>query len=469
MPSLPAALSTAVEACFPTDFLSTDSETLAAYGRDWTRVHPSAPSAVAFPRSTHEVARFLALCNEHRVAVVPSGGRTGLAGGAVAAAGEVVLSTDRMRHIGPVDTTARTVTVQAGAVTKAVHEHCAEHGLSWPIDFASAGSSQVGGNIATNAGGVRVVRYGLTRHWVLGLQVVTMDGSVLELNGALEKNNTGLDMRQVFIGTEGTLGVVTEATLKLAPMPYQTRVALLAVDDLRAALRLFESARNARGFELLAFELVTKACMQAVLTSHGGHPPLADDHPAYVLVELELPESSEPTAGAERWLEQVFADGLVKDGVLAQSATESTKLWALREDIGEALAKQGFLHKNDVAVPVSQMPAFVEQMQQVFTDRYPELAVYVFGHIGDGNLHINVMKPDDMETEIFLQRCHETDKVLFELVQQHRGSISAEHGIGLLKKAFLGFSRTAAELAWMRQIKHSFDPHGLLNPGKIFD
>src|SRR5262245_16882331 len=216
MSALPGAFAAAIERDFPADLLSVDPADLATFGRDWTQVIDPRPAAVAQPRSTEEVSRLLRLCSDHRVPVVPSGGRTGLAAGAVAAKGEIVVSLARMRRMDPVDLLGATVRVQAGAVTEEVHRHVAEHGLTWPVDFASKGSSQVGGNIATNAGGVKVIRYGLTRQWVLGLEVVLMSGEVLELNGALEKNNTGIDLRQLFIGSEGTLGIITEATLKLS-------------------------------------------------------------------------------------------------------------------------------------------------------------------------------------------------------------------------------------------------------------
>ena len=449
------------------DGLALDAATLAAYGRDWTKEHTPSPSAIAFPRTTSAVSRLLALCNEACVPVVPSGGRTGLAGGAVAAKGEVVLSLERMRRMDPVDPVARTVRVQAGAVTAAVHAHCAQVGLTWPVDFASSGSSHIGGNIATNAGGVQVVRYGLTRQWVIGLEVVLMSGEVLELNGALEKNNTGVDLRQLFIGSEGVLGVVTEATLKLAPLPGDSRVALLAVPDLGGALRVFASARAAAGFELCAFEYFTDACLDAVLEETGGAPPLAERSPAYVLVELEPPPGG---LGAEdRWLEGLFERGLVRDGVLAESAAQGRLLWSLRERISETLTKRGFLHKNDVSVPVARLEAFTRDMAEAFRARYPDFEIFLFGHVGDGNLHVNVMQPGHLSKEAFLATCAEADTLLFELIQRHGGSISAEHGIGLLKKAFLHFSRTEAELRLFRGLKEVLDPKGLLNPGKIFD
>ena len=450
------------------DRFTTDSAQLEAYGRDWTKIHTPAPSAIAFVETTEEVAALLRLCHEHDVPVVPSGGRTGLAGGAVAANGEVVISLDRMRRIDKVDALARTVRCQAGAVTAAVHEHCAEAHLTWPVDFASAGSSQIGGNIATNAGGVRVVRYGLTRQWVLGLQVVTMTGEVLELNGDLEKNNTGLDLRQLFIGSEGTLGIITEATLKLAPLPTASRVALLAVNGLRSGLEVFLSARQQNDFDLLAFEYLTDECLQLVLRDLDAAHPLSSPAEAYVLVEIETPTSAQADA-AEAWLGHLFERQLVIDGVLAASQSQSDDLWAYRERISETLSKTGLVHKNDVSVPVRRLADFVDDMHAAFAARYPHFDLYFFGHVGDGNLHVNVMKPETMPLSEFLEQCHGTDRVLFELINQHRGSISAEHGIGLLKKPFLHYSRSPAELSFFRDIKRTFDPKGLLNPGKVFD
>ena len=232
---LPSDLLASLSRDFPADFLSREPAVLESHGKDWTKLYPPKPSAVVFPRTTDEVSRLLRLCSQHRVAVVPSGGRTGLSGGAVAANGELVLSLDRMNRMEAVDPLSQTVRVQAGAITEAVHQHCAAHGLTWPVDFASKGSSQVGGNIATNAGGVKVIHYGMTRNWVLGLQVVLMDGRVLELNGSLEKNNTGMDLRHLFIGTEGTLGVITEATLRIRPYtPLSMRY--FFYDSLRTAI-----------------------------------------------------------------------------------------------------------------------------------------------------------------------------------------------------------------------------------------
>lgn len=449
---------------FPSDFVSLDASDLDEYGKDWTKVYAPQPSAVVFPRSTAEVARVLALCNELRVPVVPSGGRTGLAGGAVAAHGEVVLTLERMRAMGPVDTLGATVRVQAGAVTEAVHQHCAPFGLTWPVDFASKGSSHVGGNIATNAGGVRVIRYGLTRQWVLGLEVVLADGSILELNGALEKNNTGPDLRQLFIGSEGTLGVITEATLKLARLPCPADVLLFGLRELEGVLTLFRAARSGP-FVINAYEFFTASCLGRLMRHRKARPPFETPCDYYVLLEVERGDAQV----LEDWFSKLLGEGLVVDGTLAQHSSQAAELWSLREGISESLAATGLPHKNDVALPIAGLEAFTAELRHVFEERYPGWEIALFGHIGDGNLHINVMKPDELGGGDFLARTKEADHVLFSLVRAHHGSISAEHGVGLLKKPYLGYTRSAEELELFRGLKALFDRNGILNPGKIID
>ncbi len=462
---LPESFLAAVAKDFPEDFLSRDASDLAEYGRDWTKVHLPAPSAIAFPRTTDEVARLVRLCSEHAIAIVPSGGRTGLAGGAVAAKGELVLTLSRMRRLEPVDLLGATVRVQAGAVTEAVHQHCAEHGLTWPVDFASKGSSTVGGNIATNAGGVKVIRYGLTRNWVLGLQIVLPSGEVLELNGALEKNNTGTDLRQLFIGSEGTLGIVTEATLKLTRVPGKLDVFLFALDDLASVLRLFREARSSGPFTIMAYEFFTDRCLARLKSHRNVRDPFAGPSPYYVLLEVE----SGDAAAVQTWIESLFDRALVTDGVLAQHSSQAAELWTLREGISESLSATGLPHKNDISLPVSALEPFCRELETLLGDRYPSFEICLFGHIGDGNLHVNVMKPDELAKDVFLARAKELDREMFTLVRQYRGSISAEHGIGLLKKDFLPFSRTPEELTLLRALKRTLDPRGILNPGKIID
>jgi FAD/FMN-containing dehydrogenase len=453
-----------IERELSSDVLTRDADDLVEYGRDWTRVHVPSPCAVAFPRSTAEVATLLRLCNEAGLAVVPSGGRTGLAGGAVAKDGELVISLSRMRRIDPVDVLGATVRVQAGAITEAVHQHCAPHGLTWPVDFASKGSSHVGGNIATNAGGVKVIRYGLTRHWVLGLQVVTAAGDILELNGALEKNNTGLDLRQLFIGSEGTLGIVTEAVLKLTRLPDKQSVLLFAVSDVAAVLSLFRDVRRS-AFTIAAYEFFTDRCLERVKRHRRARSPFEAAYPYFVLLELE----DAGDEALEAWLGSLFERGLIVDGTLAQTSSQASELWSLREGISESLSATGFPHKNDIALPVAALEGFCAELDAVFQAKYPDWEIALFGHIGDGNLHVNVMKPDALDKAEFLKRTSEADHVMFSLVQKHAGSISAEHGIGLLKKPYLPYSRTAAELDVLRAVKRALDPKNTLNPGKIFD
>ncbi len=462
---LPADFLAELLATLPPDAVTTEPSELAELGRDWTKVFAPSPSAAVFPRSTEEVARVVRLANARGVAVVPSGGRTGLAGGAVAKDGELVLSMSRMRRMDPVDVSGRTVRVQAGAVTAAVHEHVAPHGLTWPVDFASKGSSHVGGNIATNAGGVKVIRYGLTRNWVLGLEVVLASGEVLQLNGALEKNNTGFDLRQLFIGSEGTLGVITEATLKLARLPEKLDVFLFAVEDFAAVLRLFREVRAGGPFTVSAYEFFTDRCFARLERHRGLSMPLSARATHYVLLEVE-PDGA---ASLDAWLASLFERGLVLDGTMAQTSSQAEKLWALREGISESLSATGLPHKNDIAVPIANLEGFTAELDAVFGAGYPGWEICLFGHIGDGNLHVNVMKPEALEKAEFLRQTGAADHAMFELVKKHAGSISAEHGVGLLKKPYLSYSRAPAELAALRAIKGALDPRNTLNPGKILD
>ncbi len=362
----------------------------------------------------------------------------------------------------PVDTLGGTVRVQAGAVTEAVHAHVAPHGLLWPIDFASKGQSQVGGNIATNAGGVKVIRYGLTRQWVLGLEVVLMDGTILELGGALEKNNTGIDLRQLFIGSEGILGVITAATLKLTPRPRRLDVVLLAAADLAAVVRLFREVRVS-GLVVSAYEFFTHRCVARLVAHRGVRMPIEEPTDCYVLLEVEDASAEALEAFTAAMLERELAS----DGVVAQSSAQAAELWQLREGISESLSATGLPHKNDVALPVAALEAFCAELDAVFAARYPGWEVCLFGHIGDGNLHINVMKPDELDRDSFFARVADADRDMFELVRRHRGSISAEHGIGLLKRPYLSYSRSAEELRLMAALKRALDPRGLLNPGKL--
>jgi FAD/FMN-containing dehydrogenase len=437
---------------FPDDFSSSDPSDLETYGRDWTKVYPPRAGLLCRPRSTDEVSRLLRHCSAHK---------TGLAGGAMAANGELVLSLERMRKLEPIDALGLTLRVQAGAITEAVHQHCAEQGLFWPVDFASKGSSQVGGNIATNAGGVRVIRYGLTRQWVLGLQVVLASGEVLELNGALEKNNTGVDLRQLFIGSEGILGVITEATLKLTRLPTKVEVLLLALPSLEAVLKLFERARTGP-FTVMAYEFFTDKCLARVTKHRKLKAPFDAPSSHYVLLEVEQVDGA-----LDGWLQSLFDGGLVTDGTLAQNAEQAKELWTYREAISESLSATGLPHKNDIALPISRLHTFCAELETLLAKKYADWELCLFGHIGDGNLHVNIMKPDAMDKPAFLTRTHDVDAAMFDLVRAHKGSVSAEHGIGLLKKDWLGHTRSPVEIELMRSLKRTLDPLGILNPGKV--
>lgn len=442
--------------------LSRSQEDLTHFGKDWSGLLEPSPCAIAFPRTTQQVAELLKLCSEHRVSVVPSGGRTGLSGGACAATGELVLSLAKMNRMGEVDVASRTVRVQAGAVTQAVHQHCEPHGLTWPVDFASKGSSQVGGNLSTNAGGVRVIRYGNARNWVMAVQAVTMQGEVLELNGDLEKNNTGYDLRNLLIGAEGTLAVITEATLKLAPPPSQTQVFFFGVESMSKVIELFKAARSGP-FEVSAFECLSQACYKQSVEFFRITPPVsAEGCGVFVLLEIE-----NPLGELDPWLEKLYESGLIREGTLAQSPKEAETLWKIREGVAEAVMAGSTVHQHDVSVPIARLQQFADGIEAQYRRDYPRFEVFIFGHIGDGNLHIFIRKPETMTTDEFIAECKKSDDDLFRTIQGLRGSISAEHGIGVLKRAALPYSRSPLEITILRGLKKAFDPLNLLNPGKL--
>ncbi len=444
--------------------LKTDPADLEHYGRDWTRRWAPAPLAIALPGNVEEVQAVVRWANQQNVAIVPSGGRTGLSGGAVAANGELVLSLERMNQALGFDPVDRTLTVQAGMPLETVHNAAREHGLQYPVDFAARGSCSIGGNIATNAGGIRVIRYGNTREWIAGLKVVTGSGDVLELNRGLIKNSSGYDLRQLLIGSEGTLGIVVEATLRLADPPPPSNVMLLALPSFEVLMRVFAAFRER--LQLEAFEFFTDVALEHVL-AHGAQKPFDETHPFYVVAEFASGDEA-TEAAAMAAFEHGMEQGWIVDGVISQSDAQAAQLWRLREGITESLARYK-PYKNDVSVRISAMPAFLAETQRLLGEAYPHFEVVWFGHIGDGNLHINVLKPDDVADADFIVACEQVTKVLAECLQRHGGSISAEHGIGLVKKPYLGSTRCAAEVALMRGVKRVFDPNGVLNPGKLFD
>lgn len=444
--------------------LTTEPAELEHYGRDWTRRWTPAPLAIALPGNVDEVQAILRWASAQGVAVVPSGGRTGLSGGAVAANGELVLSLERMNKALAFDAVDRTLTVQAGMALEAVHNAALEHGLIYPVDFAARGSCSIGGNIATNAGGIRVIRYGNTREWIAGLKVVTANGELLELNKGLIKNSSGYDFRQLLIASEGTLGVIVEATLKLTDPPPASNVMLLALPSFEVLMQVFAAFRER--MQLQAFEFFTDRALEHVL-AHGAQAPFAEVHPFYVVTEFAAGDEVQEAAAMAAF-EACMEQGWVSDGVVSQSDAQAAQLWRLREGITEAVARYK-PYKNDVSVRISAMPAFMARTQALIGQAYPHFDVVWFGHIGDGNLHINVLKPDATDDAEFLQQCEHVTKLLAQVLKDFDGSISAEHGIGLVKKGYLDSTRGEAEIALMKAVKRAFDPQGLLNPGKVFD
>lgn len=434
------------------------------YGRDWTRRWTPAPLAVALPASIDEVQAIVRWANAERVALVPSGGRTGLSGGAVAASGELVVSLERMNRVLEFDAIDRTLTVQAGIALQSVHDSARAHGLVYPVDFAARGSCSIGGNIATNAGGIRVIRHGNTREWVCGLKLVTGNGELLDLNRGLIKNSSGYDLRHLVIGAEGTLGIVVEATLKLTDPPPPAQVMLLGLPDMAALMHVFGLFRA--HLALQAFEFFTDLALSYVL-AHGAQRALEGDHPYYVVVEYDAADER-----AEMAALAVFGEaserGWITDGVIARSQVQAAALWRLREGITESLAQRQ-PYKNDVSVRIAVVPTFLQEMQALLEREYPGIEVVWFGHIGDGNLHVNVLKPAAISGEDFVRQCEGVTHELAAMLQRHGGSISAEHGIGLVKKPYLGSTRSSAEIALMRGVRHAFDPGGIMNPGKLFD
>jgi len=441
-----------------------DVDALAQYGRDWTRAIEPAPVAAVLPGSIEEVQAIVRLAVERGLAIVPSGGRTGLSAGAVAAQGELVVALDRLDDIGDFSAVDRTVRCGAGVVTGRLQAFAEEQGLFYPVDFASSGSSQIGGNIATNAGGIKVIRHGMTRDWVAGLKVVTGTGELLDLNRGLIKNNAGYDLRHLMIGSEGTLGMIVEATISLREPPGDLAVMVLGVPDMPSIMTVLDAFRGE--LALHAFEFFSEDALARVIEHQGLQRPFDTSCPYYAL--LEFVGGDESLERAMALFESGIEGGWVLDGSISQSVAQARALWRLREDISETISRWT-PYKNDISTRVSDAPAFLQEVEAVVSANYPDFEIIWFGHIGDGNVHLNILKPDALPMAEFQARCGEVSRWVFEIVQRYGGSVSAEHGVGLLKKDYLSYTRSVAEIEIMRQIKRVFDPAGILNPGKIFD
>ncbi|KZY74734.1 FAD-linked oxidase [Oleiphilus sp. HI0071] len=455
----------ALEAVLDEGKLRTDSDSLESHGKDWTKMYEVAPLAIAFPRSTEQVQAIVKLANELEFSIVPSGGRTGLSGGAVASNGEVVISFDYMNQIVDFSASDRSVKVQAGVITQQLQDFAEEQGLYYPVDFASAGSSQIGGNLATNAGGIKVIKYGMSRDWVLGLTVVTGAGEILNLNSDLLKNNTGYDLRHLFIGAEGTLGLITEATMRLTRQPDNLTVLVLGLNDITNTMDVLKAFQSK--LDLTAYEFFSHEAMGHVRAHADVPAPFESSAPYYALLEFEC-TTEQVMDSAMELFEHCVENEWVVDGVISQSETQANNLWRLREGISESIAPRT-PYKNDISVVVSKVPQFLTEINDVVTKHYPDFEIIWFGHIGDGNLHLNILKPVDLARDEFFAKCVKVNKWVFDIVEKYNGSVSAEHGVGLVKKDYLRYTRSDAEIALMKGIKQVFDPKGVMNPGKIFD
>jgi FAD/FMN-containing dehydrogenase len=438
---------------------------------DWRGQYHGKAAAVVKPGNTQEVARVVELLAAHRVAMVPQGGNTSLCGASVpdGSGTQVVINLSRMNRVRAVDTDNNTMTVEAGCVLASLQQEAERHDRLFPLSLGAEGSCEIGGNLSTNAGGTAVLRYGNTRELVLGVEVVLPDGRVWDGLRGLRKDNTGYDLKHLFVGAEGTLGIVTAAVLKLFPRPRSRATAFAAVESPAAAVALLGRLRQACGERITGYELIARVCVDLVLAHMpGSRDPLAERHPWYVLIELSDSAEGE---GVKRLLqeslEEAAAEGLVRDAALAASEAQRAALWKLREDISEAQKQDGPSIKHDVSVPVSRVPRFIEEADAALAKRFPGIRIVAFGHVGDGNIHYNCGKAERQAAEAFFGEAPEVNRVVYDIVTSLGGSISAEHGLGALKREEIRRYKGALELELMARIKAALDPHGLMNPGKV--
>jgi FAD/FMN-containing dehydrogenase len=419
-------------------------------------------AGVAYPRTTEQVSRIMAICNEDGLPVTPQGGLTGMAGGGVPLVPSLLLSLERMRAIEELDPAGRTITVQAGVVLEAVQQAADAADFFFPLDLGGRGTAQIGGNASTNAGGNRVLRYGMMRELILGVEAVLADGTVISSLNRMLKNNAGYDLKHLFIGSEGTLGVITRLVLRLFPKPRSACTGLVAVRDFPALLALMKEANASFGSTLSAFEVMWPDFYQLGTTGLGRTPPIPHGHGIYVLIETLGTDQESDDARFETVVGTLIEDGLAVDAVVATSSKQRGDLWAIRDSPGEwpkvYWPQIGF----DVSLPVGKIGDFAEHARTLLSDRWPDVQIVTFGHLADSNLHLSVRLGRDEPWPVY-----EVEEAVYAAVGEWGGSISAEHGIGSLKRDFLRFSRTPDELALMRLLKTSMDPKGILNPGKV--
>ena len=434
------------------------------------RLWRGATRLVARPASTAEVAEVVRICADARLPIVPQGGNTGLVAGGVPPEDRdsIVLALGRMNRIREIDPVKFTMTVEAGCILAQVQQAAAEADRLFPLSLGAEGSCQIGGNLSTNAGGIAVLRYGNTRELTLGIEVVLPDGRVWDGLRGLRKDNTGYDLKQLFIGGEGTLGIITAATVKLFPKPRETDTAFLALSKVEDVMDLFARARAATADQLTAFELIPRTALDlALVHSPGTIDPLAARHPWYVLLEMSSSQTESGLRGLlERLLTAALEEGLVADGVIAESGAQAKELWHIREAIVEAQLYSGSI-KHDVSVPVSRVAEFIIRATAGVSERLPGIRPMAFGHVGDGNIHFNLTQPESADTAVYLARWQEFNDIVHGVVRELHGSISAEHGVGRLKRDEITHYKSPVEIELMRRVKCALDPANIMNPGKL--
>lgn len=439
------------------------SDDLAPFNGDWMRKYGGQTSLVLKPQSTEEVSKILKYCNDQKLAVVPQGGNTGLVGGSVPVFDEIVINTSRMNNIRSFDRESGVLVADAGVILETADQYLAERGYLFPLDLGAKGSCQIGGNVATNAGGLRLLRYGSLHGNVLGLEAVLPDGTVLDALSTLRKNNTGYDVKQLFIGAEGTIGIITGVSILCPPRPKAVNVAYFGLESYEHVRRAFREAKSQLSEILSAFELMDARSQALVRETTGNKQPLDGDYPFYCLIETSGSNSEHDSSKLEAFLEHVMGEGIVADGVLAQDETQVQSLWRWREGITEALSHLGGTYKYDVSIPLSDLYQLVEDCRQRLTekgfvgddDSFPVRAVVGYGHMGDSNLHLNVSVRKynkDVEKAI--------EPWVYEWISKRHGSISAEHGLGVAKKEFIGYSQSNTMIGLMKQLKQLYDPVG---------
>ncbi len=443
----------------------------APYENDWRDQWHGKAACVVRPANTDEVSKVVALLAELRVPMVPQGGNTSMCGGSVPdeSGRQVIVNVSRLNRVREVDPANNTMTVEAGCVLQTIQELAAKNGRLFPLSLGAEGSCEIGGNLSTNAGGTGVLRYGNTRELVLGLEVVLPDGRIWDGLRSLRKDNTGYDLKHLFVGAEGTLGIITAAVLKLFPRPRSQATALVALENPAASVELLGKLREAVGDRVTGFEIMSRVCLDLVFQHIPNmRDPMATPHPWYLLVELsDSTQGDTLSTMLEEALGECAEAGLLLDAVLAANETQRHDLWKLRENISEAQKINGVSIKHDVAVPVSKVPELIATASERLEARFPGIRIVAFGHVGDGNIHYNCGKADRQDAKAFFAESPEVNHIVYEVVDALGGSISAEHGLGVLKRDEIREYKSDLELGLMRSIKRTLDPHGLMNPGKV--